>query len=163
MSEIEIARQELQDAMSFLGALSSGLENFIGRAANGMAFVAGKNLGKKYCQGTEQTADLERALQLTDESLKKYGFLWKFESWSSKGQPLITTSDSGKTVIKLVFRDCMIRQSLFRYGHEQKGSLCYMMYGFFSGALETILGKKTKLDILHTGENACLKELTIET
>ena len=37
-----------------------------------------------------------------------------------------------------------------------------MMYGFFAGALETIMGKKTTLEIRHAGENACLKMLTVE-
>jgi predicted hydrocarbon binding protein len=62
----------------------------------------------------------------------------------------------------LVFRDCMIRQSLLRFGHPQQGSLCNMMYGFFAGALETIMGKKATLEIRHAGENACLKMLTVE-
>jgi hypothetical protein len=36
-----------------------------------------------------------------------------------------------------------------------------MMYGFFSGAIEKIMGKKATLDIIHAGENACLKRLTV--
>ena len=62
----------------------------------------------------------------------------------------------------LVFRDCMIRQSLFLFGHAQRGSLCNMMYGFFAGALENIMGRQSRLEILHAGENACYKRLTIE-
>ena len=61
----------------------------------------------------------------------------------------------------LAFRDCMIRQSLFVYGHAQKGSLCNMMFGFFAGALENITGRKSDLEIVHAGENACYKRLTL--
>ncbi len=56
----------------------------------------------------------------------------------------------------------MIRQALFRFGHPQEGSLCNMMYGFFAGALESIMGKKATLEIKHAGENACLKVLTVQ-
>jgi predicted hydrocarbon binding protein len=55
----------------------------------------------------------------------------------------------------------MIRQALFLYGHHQKGSLCNMMFGFFAGAVETIMGRKSSLEVLHAGENACLKRLLI--
>jgi len=41
----------------------------------------------------------------------------------------------------------MIRQALFCFGHAQRGSLCTTMYGFFSGALETITGSKAELEI----------------
>ena len=61
-----------------------------------------------------------------------------------------------------MFRDCMIRQALYCYGHDQKGSLCYMMYGFFSGALDNIMGVRSKLEIVHAGENACLKRLQLQ-
>ena len=69
-------------------------------------------------------------------------------------------SDEGAEVL-LVFRDCMIRQSLFRFGHSQKGSLCNMMYGFFAGALQNIMGCESSLEIVHAGENACLKKLVV--
>ncbi|MBU1566666.1 MAG: hypothetical protein KJ630_13690, partial [Proteobacteria bacterium] len=74
----------------------------------------------------------------------------------------ITMNAKGERQMLLVFRDCMIRQSLLRFGHPQQGSLCNMMYGFFAGALETIMGKKASLEIRHAGENACLKMLTVE-
>jgi len=50
---------------------------------------------------------------------------------------------------------------LFRYGHEQRQSLCLMNHGLFCGYLQKILGKRVGLEILHAGENACLKELVV--
>jgi hypothetical protein len=70
-------------------------------------------------------------------------------------------NDKGEPEMLPVFLDCMIRQSLFRFGHPQKGSLCFMMYGFFSGAIGKIMGKKATLEIIHAGKNACLKRLTV--
>lgn len=163
MKDTELARKELQDAMAFLGAITSGMEKFIGRAANGLAFVAGKNLGKKYSQNTPKTDNILEAIEITKEILEKNHFLWQLEPWKKKDDvDFVITDDNGGRVIRLVFRDCMIRQTLFRYGHHQQGSLCYMMYGFFSGVTESILGVKSKLNIIHSGPNACLKELILE-
>jgi hypothetical protein len=55
----------------------------------------------------------------------------------------------------------MVRCALFRYGHEQKQSLCMMNHGFFCGYVQKFTGKRAELEILHAGENACLKELLL--
>ena len=60
-----------------------------------------------------------------------------------------------------MFRNCMVRCALFRYGHEQKQSLCMMNHGFFCGYVQKFTGKRAELEILHAGENACLKELLV--
>jgi predicted hydrocarbon binding protein len=148
--------------MSFMTALAFGMEQLADRGANGMAFVAGKKLGQKMAVAAKKTDDVKEALDETRRVLTANDCGWVFETFKRKDQPQeIVAAADGTQKVELVFRDCMIRQSLFRYGHTQKGSLCYMMYGFFSGALETILGRKTVLDITHAGENACLKMLTI--
>ena len=162
MSDLEQQRDVLQETMNFMAALTFGVEQTAGRGANGMAYVAGKKLGQKFSEGVEQTEDVEKALDLTRDVLKKNDCLWGFETYKPKGQTeLIRKGEDGTEEIDLVFRDCMIRQSLFRYGHEQKQSLCNMMYGFFAGVFEVVVGKKASLEITHAGENACLKTLKI--
>ena len=37
-----------------------------------------------------------------------------------------------------------------------------MNHGLFCGLLEKIHGKRANLEIIHAGENACLKVLTVE-
>lgn len=160
--EIKEIRRELQDTMSFLGAISVGLEEFMGKPANGMSFLAGKKLGKQCSQNAPHTDDILESIEITKAILKDNGFLWQLEHWQDSGTDEAVTSVNGTQTVKLVFRDCMIRQTLFRHGHHQQGSLCYMMYGFFSGVTESILGRKSELKILHTGPNACLKELTLK-
>ena len=162
MEDIKQKRRTLQETMSFLAALSSGIEHLVGRGANGMAFVAGKKLGAQFLEGAAHTDDPMVALKGVEHALQENHCLWRFEPFRPKNQvDLITTNPDGTRELKLVFRDCMIRQCLFCYGHEQKGSLCLMMYGFFSGAMEKVMGKKTELEIIHAGENACLKRLKI--
>ena len=156
-------RRTLQETMNFMAALSAGMEPVLGRGANSMTMSAGRNLGRKFSAEAHHTDDLLEAVDEVRKILLANSCLWGFEPFKPKGQAeLITVNDRGQRQMLLVFRDCMIRQSLLRFGHPQKGSLCNMMYGFFAGALETIMGKKATLEIRHAGENACLKVLTVE-
>ncbi len=163
MEEILKKRRTLQETMNFMAALSSGIEFILGRGANGMAMSAGSDLGRKFSINAVQTDDLLEAVNEVRQVLAENNCLWGFEPFKLEDQTdMVTINDKGESEMLLVFRDCMIRQSLFRFGHPQKGSLCFMMYGFFSGAIGKIMGKKASLEIIHAGENACLKRLTIK-
>ncbi len=160
--EIRKKRRTLQETMNFMAALSAGIEPILGRGANSMTMSAGRNLGRKFSETATKTDDLLAAVEEVRRVLEENHCLWGFEPFKPKGQAeMITVNDDGERQMMLVFKDCMIRQSLFRFGHPQQGSLCNMMYGFFAGALESIMGKKAKLEITHAGENACLKVLTV--
>lgn len=154
-------RLALQDAMVFLGAIASGTEQAIGESANSISYLAGVNLGKKMSDGVPQTSDILQALDSTRKVLEKNDYLWLFETFKTHDQENIVEENEEGTQVMLVFRDCMIRQSLFRFGHAQKGSLCNMMYGFFAGALQNIMGSESSLEIVHAGENACYKKLIV--
>lgn len=154
-------RLALQDAMVFLGAIASGTEQAIGESANSISYLAGVNLGKKLSAGVERTSDIRQALDSTRDVLEKNDYLWLFEPFKTHDQESVVLETEDDTQVMLVFRDCMIRQSLFRFGHIQKGSLCNMMYGFFAGALQNIMGRESSLEIVHAGENACYKKLTV--
>ncbi len=161
MSDILSSRASLQQTMTFLGAIASGIEQAIGESANSISYLAGKRLGMSLSENVAKTGDIEQALSSVTEVLLANGCLWHFESFRTHDRPeLVQSTDQGDD-IHLVFRDCMIRQSLFMFGHHQKGSLCNMMFGFFSGALQNIMGRESTLEILHAGENACYKRLTI--
>lgn len=163
MNTIEQKRRTLQQTMSFAAALSSGIEQVVGRGANSMTYAAGRKLGKQFASEASPTQDLEQALEEIRRVLEANNCLWKFETFQPRTQSAaVMPTAGGGSELRLVFRDCMIRQALFCFGHPQKGSLCSMMYGFFSGALETITGRRSTLEIIHAGENACLKRLSIE-
>lgn len=160
--EIRKRRRTLQETMNFMAALSAGIEPILGRGANSMTMSAGRNLGRKFSEAASKTDDLLSAVDEVRRVLEKNNCLWCFEPFKPKNQDdFITINENGEREMQIIFRDCMIRQSLFRFGHPQQGSLCNMMYGFFAGSLEIIMGKKAKLDIKHAGENACLKVLTV--
>ena len=163
MEEILKKRRTLQETMNFMAALSAGIEPILGRGANSMTMSAGRNLGRKFSEGATGTDDILHAIDSVRQVLEKNNCLWEFEPFKPQGQEdFVTVLENGDQQILLVFRDCMIRQSLLRFGHPQQGSLCNMMYGFFAGALETIMGRQATLEIRHAGENACLKTLTVK-
>jgi predicted hydrocarbon binding protein len=150
----------LQETMSFLGAIACGLEEALGEPANTVTHLAGEKLGRQFSEGYSRD-DILKALEDVQQVLKANGCLWQFEPFKPKNcESLVKRTEKGLEVT-LVFRDCMIRQALFRFGHHQKGSLCNLMSGFFASAIESIMGHKATLEIVHAGENACLKRLII--
>jgi predicted hydrocarbon binding protein len=159
--ETNSQRLALQDAMVFLGAIASGTEQAIGESASSISYLAGVNLGKKLSEGVPRTTDIREALESTRAVLERNDYLWLFEQFKTHDQDAFIQETDDGTQVMLVFRDCMIRQSLFRFGHSQKGSLCNMMYGFFAGALQNIMGRESSLEIIHAGENACYKKLLV--
>lgn len=154
-------RLALQDAMVFLGAIASGTEQAIGESASSISYLAGVNLGRKLSQGVPRTGEIDEALAATRRVLEQNDYLWLFEPFKTHDQEELVRQGEEGLEVMLVFRDCMIRQSLFRFGHVQKGSLCNMMYGFFAGALQNIMGRESSLEIVHAGENACYKKLVV--
>ncbi len=162
MSDLEHARATLQESMTFLGAIAAGIEDAVGSTANSVTYLAGKDLGKRFSMSARRTDDLEVALGEVKRVLAENNCLWDFEPFKASVRPsMVVHTDEGDEIM-LVFRDCMIRQSLFCFGHHQKGSICTMMYGFFAGSLETIMGRQSTLDIVHAGENACYKRLLVK-
>jgi predicted hydrocarbon binding protein len=158
--EVNETREQLQGLMVFMASLSHGLEEVLGRGAAPITFRAGRTIGLK-AEVDEKSTDVEKALLLVHQELLKRGINWEYELWKPASESSFFYDKDDKQAAKLVFKNCMVRCSLFRYSHEQKTSLCLMNHGLFCGFLQNITGKKVELDIIHAGENACIKELTI--
>jgi predicted hydrocarbon binding protein len=154
------AKDELQGLLVVMASLSHGLEQVLGRGAETVTFRAGKTVGLKG-NVTSQESDIMTALRRVGEALKASGIEWPFEAWKPAAASSFFYEKDGKQAVKLVFRNCMVRCALFRYGHDQKQSLCMMNHGLFCGYVQKITGKRAELNILHAGENACLKELLL--
>lgn len=151
--------EALHVLMKFVGSMSSALEQVSGRGANAIVYQAGKRMGHDAAKMMEKTDNLEKALNEMGEVL---GVEFYFEMWKPKGQEGYTLESGNETVVKLLFMDCVVRQTLRRTGLPQKGPLCYLLYGYMVGAVEEVMSIKGKLDIDHVGPNACLKTLTIK-
>jgi hypothetical protein len=156
------AIEALHGVSCFVGALASACERNLGQGSLSVCALAGKKFGAAVVENTHTEADPLTAIRLLGEALTRRGIVWEFEPFYGADSSAVTTEGT-KTKIRLVFHSCMVRNALFRYGHDQKLSLCYMSHGVFAGALEKILtGKKATLEIIHAGPNGCLKELILE-
>lgn len=153
-------RGELDGLMVFTGSLAYGLEHLLGRGASSVNFRAGKNIGK---QGeiSGKTDDLVDALEILREGLAKRGINWEIKPWKPSAASEYVYDLDGNQAIKLSFHNCMVRCTLFRFSHEQNLSMCQMEMGLLCGMLEKITGKRATLKVIHAGEHACLKELTL--
>ena len=159
--QAEGERGKLDGLLVIMASLSHGLEQVLGRGASTVTFRAGRKIGLK-SEVRERCEDLSKALELLSRELESKGIHWPFEIWKPKDASSAFYEKDGNLATKLVFRNCMVRCSLFRYSHEQELSLCMMNHGLFCGYLQNILGKRVDLEILHAGHCACLKELTVK-
>jgi hypothetical protein len=152
----------LHNVAYFVGALAHGAEQNLGRGSLSICSMAGKKFGQEAVEGVRQTDDPEEAVAILREALARQGIVWDFEPFAGAHDSSVTTEGSTHKM-RLVFKTCMVRNALFRYGHEQKQSLCYMAHGVFAGAMENIMpGAKVELEIIHAGPNGCLKEMVWE-
>jgi predicted hydrocarbon binding protein len=157
---VETDRGKLDGLLVIMGSLSHGLEHVLGRGAATVTFRAGRKIGLK-SDVQQQSADLPTALSILQQELESKGIRWPFEIWKPEESDSQFYQKDGQLSTKLVFRNCLVRCALFRYSHEQQLSLCMMNHGLFCGYLQKILGKRVDLEIIHAGENACLKELIV--
>jgi len=151
---------EVQGLMVLLASFSHGLEETIGRGAKSVVFRAGKGVGAK-CEAKEKTEDPIKAIELVEQELGRKGVACEVVPWKPASESsYVYEKGDGRLALKVVCRNCVIRCALFRYSHEQQQSLCNLNQGEFCGIFQKITGKTASLDIIHAGENACLKELT---
>ncbi len=154
--------QEVQGLMVFLASMAKGLEEVLGRGAGAITYRAGRTTGRKTEIAASEPDDLLKALDRVWDEMCRLGMRWHYEPYQMPGSAALIEKEGGKTKLHLVFDNCMVRCALFRHGHPQKLSLCLMNHGLFCGLVEKIHGGSANLEILHAGENACLKVLTVE-
>ena len=159
--DADTERGKLDGLMVIMASLSHGLEYVLGRGAATVTFRAGRKIGMK-SDVKQKSADLGTALEIIHQELERHGICWPFEIWKPQNAESPFYEKDGNIATKLVFRNCLVRCSLFRYSHEQQQSLCMMNHGLFCGYLQNIIGKRVDLEIIHAGENACLKELVVK-
>ena len=152
---------KVQGLMVLLSSLANGLDEIFGQGAASITYRAGRTVGLKTKVPHQEQQDLIKALDVVSATMKGIGIRWDFIPYKKQADPDLITVENDQKHIQLVFRNCMVRSSLFRYGHPQHLSLCMMNHGLFCGILEQVYGLPANLQITHAGENACLKVLTV--
>ena len=149
----------LHGLMQMNGYIIKSLEEIAGRGANAVTYRAGKKFGHEVAKYFQKRDDVEGALR--ELSFILHG-QYSFEPWKPADKESYIVEENGSTFIYLVFHDCIVRQTLRRIGKEQGGPLCQTLCGYVVGAVEEITGRRGKLEITHTGPNACLKKLILK-
>ena len=163
MSEAETRKraqmQQVQGLMVFLGSLADGLEGLVGRGGQAICLRSGRTVGLKQPVRRKED-DFFKALDAVREEMQAMGINWPFEPFKKQEEKdFITVDEHGFSEIRMPFRNCMVRCTLFRYGFPQEMSLCQTKHGLFCGLFENIYGVRATLGIVHSGENACLLNL----
>jgi hypothetical protein len=159
---VENLSEKLHKVSYFIGALAHGAEKNLGRGSMSFGFLAGKKFGIDAVKDSEKTDDPVKAVAILRDALEKKGIIWEFEPFLGDHESIVKEEGAEKTM-RIVFNSCMVRNALFRYAHDQKMLLCYMSHGVFAGAMEKVMpNTKVKLEIVHAGPNACLKEMIWE-
>ncbi len=151
--------QTLHGVMKLNGLVIRSLEEIAGRGANAVTYRAGKKFGHEVAKYFQKREDVEGALHELSDLLRGQ---YSFEVWKPEDKETFIIEENGETFIYLVFHDCIVRQTLRRNGLDQGGPLCQTLFGYVVGAIEEITGRKAKLEIVHTGPNACLKKLVLK-
>ena len=151
--------QQVQGLMVFLGSLADGLESLLGKGSQAVCLRSGRIVGLKRTVAKRED-DLFKALDAVRQEMQDMGINWPFKLYKKKSEKdIVSIDEDGFSEIKMPFRDCMVRCTLFRYGFPQEMSLCQTKHGLFCGLFENIYGVKATLGIEHSGENACLLKL----
>jgi predicted hydrocarbon binding protein len=151
--------ETLHGVMKLNGLIIRSLEEIAGRGANAVTYRAGKKFGHEIAKYFQKRDDVEEALHELSDLLRGQ---YTFEVWKPEDKETFIIEEDGQTFIYLVFHDCIVRQTLRRNGQEQGGPLCQTLFGYVVGAIEEITGRRAKLEIVHTGPNACLKKLILK-
>jgi len=150
--------ESLHGLMVLNATIIRSLEEIARGGANAVVYRAGLKMGHETGKYFPKTDNVEKALNELSEILGKQ---YNFELYKPKDKASYIITENGETFIYLVFRDCLVRQTLRREGMSQKGPLCQSLYGYMVGAVEEITGRRGKLEIVHTGPNTCLKKLIL--
>lgn len=146
----------LHAVMDISGEMVHIIESATGKGARALCYTVSKGYGAKLGMMLGKKNGVEEALDALNENQD----WWNINLWSKHDEPLIEESDGVKK-FKILIRDCTVRQTLLRVNLPQRSTMCHLTNGYIIGALEAMLDVKGNIEILHAGNNACLKEITL--
>ncbi len=151
----------VQGNMVFLASVANGMEELVGRGAPSITFRAGRNLGLQRKVQSKAPGDLLKAIEVCQKEVLDLGMYWNIEAYKKQSEPDYVTENDENQLVKLVFKNCLVRSCQFIYGHPQKTSLCMLNHGVFCGLLQQIYGAFSDYEPMHSGENACIGMLKV--
>lgn len=157
-NELETYKNTLASMTKIMSILAHGhsQEGLFGRAVNRMMYLTGQKIGKLEGEKMDRCSDLQKALNMIMEQEKG---VWAAELWKNQEDGDYFYEEDGTKKVRMIFKDCPIRQVCMAHGTEMNGVFCQIAHGLFGGILESITGKKLALTAEHTGPNVCKKVL----
>ncbi|WP_457549318.1 hypothetical protein [Archaeoglobus sp.] len=131
--------------MLILSMLSQAFEKLFGDKLSVIQYYTGQSIAKVDVF-KESKMDIESSIKYMSNKTP-----WFVEIFQKKGNHRYL----------VVFRDCIIRQTHKTVCTKQGGILCMITHGYLEKYISTLTGKKVKLKLIHSGPNACLKELEV--
>lgn len=152
--------QRTQGLMVYLGSLANGLEVLLGRGSDSICFRSGRTAGL-HRKVEAREPDVLKAVEVVAEQMRQMGINWPIRPFKRASEAEYITEDGGVRTLKLAVENCIVRCTLFRYGFPQKQSLCNSKHGIFCGLFDQVNGNRSKMEIIHAGENGCLLRLVM--
>ncbi|MDF1540581.1 MAG: hypothetical protein P1Q69_16915 [Candidatus Thorarchaeota archaeon] len=147
----------LSSALSLLTTLNNGIEDMLGRGSKGIIFNTGVEEGKYLGKNMPKTESVETAIEEVNQAFE---CVWNVEIFKEKDKDDFMFEDAlGNPSLKIVVRECPIRQAVLSHGMKQGGPICHLTNGNLCGMIGEITDRKTGMEIEHTGPNSCLKRV----
>lgn len=142
--------------LSLLTTINNGLQDLLGRGANGIIFNTGVEAGKRIAEDLPKTDTIHRAIESVNDA---YRGVWKVELHNSGEEGYFFIDDYDQPSFRVIVRDCPVRAAVTGKDLQQEGPLCYLTNGYLCGMLSTILNENVGMEIEHAGPLACKKRV----
>jgi predicted hydrocarbon binding protein len=145
-----------QGNMTFLSSMGNAMEHLVGRGARSITFRAGRATGMKRKVKHKEPDDLLAAIKAVQQEVYDFGMDWELEAYKKAADKDFISDDGENLIVKLAFRNCLVRSCQAIYGQPLKTSLCLVNHGVFCGLLQQVYGAFSDYEFIHSGENACI-------
>ncbi len=142
--------------LSLLTTINNGLQDILGRGANGIIFNTGVDEGRRIAKDLPKTDTIHKAVESVNEA---YRGVWKVELHNSGEEGHFFIDEFDRPSFRVMVRDCPVRAAVTEKDLKQEGPLCYLTNGYLCGMLSTILNENVGMEIEHAGPLACRKRV----
>lgn len=143
----------LAEVFSVVGLAAEGA---IGPSASRVMYFSAKDLGIKEGRRLDHTDDMEQALRWV---LNMEDGSWSVVFWKELGEEEIWSSDGKHAYLRILVKECLVRDVCMTCGIPIGGTHCYAVHGYWAGLLESIFSRKIDLYVEHAGFGSCLLSL----
>lgn len=167
MEELEYYRNTLEHILRFFAGYITSLVKIYGeKTINVLAVTPGREMGRELGERLGRASTAEEALEMLSEGL---GEGWKIDLWKdpeetdSINERLdLTEHETGKEETLLSVSDCPLRK-MYAYTSLERGSPgCNLVHSYIAMAMETMLERKTRLNLETTCPGSCILTLSVE-